>query len=191
MANLLWNLVSELPEGTHRIKGKNEHDNKKFETCGIKYKNYECYLEYTSFKNELIENNFLGCNKNNQKKFDETLMNRFFNKYRFSNHDIIKFILLLQKGIYPYENVDISSFVFSRWYIIVGWYILKILKYVSWNIWSRQRFLFYCLFFSGFPVALKRTKVKLDLQNWYWYIINVRKSYQIRNMSHYSSICKN
>ena len=162
MANLLWNLVSELPEGTHRIKGKNEHDNKKFETCGIKYKNYECYLEYTSFKNELIENNFLGCNKNNQKKFDETLMNRFFSKCRFSNHEIIKFILLLQKGIYPYEYVDISSFLCSRWYIIVSWYILKILKYASWNIWSRQRFFSYCLFFLfWFSSSLKKDQSKI------------------------------
>ena len=26
--------------------------------------------------------------------------------YKFSNHDINKFILLLQKGVYPYEYMD-------------------------------------------------------------------------------------
>ena len=38
--------------------------------------------------------------------FDENLKRRFANKYRFSNHDISKFILLLQKGVYPYEYMD-------------------------------------------------------------------------------------
>ena len=39
----------------------------------------------------LIEYN--NCNKNYQKKFDEKLKKRFFNKYKFSNHDINNFIL--------------------------------------------------------------------------------------------------
>ena len=30
----------------------------------------------------------------------------FFNTYKFSNHDINKFILLLQKGVYSYEYMD-------------------------------------------------------------------------------------
>ena len=34
------------------------------------------------------------------------LKERFFNTYKFSNHDINKFILLLQKGVYPYEYMD-------------------------------------------------------------------------------------
>ena len=33
-------------------------------------------------------------------------MKRFFNTYNLSNHDINKFILLLQKGVYPYEYMD-------------------------------------------------------------------------------------
>ena len=43
------------------------------------------------------------CNKNHQQKFDEKLNEQFFNAYKFSNHDNNKFILLLQKGFYPYE----------------------------------------------------------------------------------------
>ena len=35
------------------------------------------------------------------KKFDENLKKLFLNIYKFSNHDIIMFILLLQKGVYP------------------------------------------------------------------------------------------
>ena len=40
------------------------------------------------------------------KKFDENLKKLFLNIYKFSNHDIIMFILLLQKGVYPYEYMD-------------------------------------------------------------------------------------
>ena len=49
MASLLSNFVINLVEGIHRIKCKYEHDNKKYETYGIKYKKYECFLEYTNF----------------------------------------------------------------------------------------------------------------------------------------------
>ena len=45
------------------------------------------------------------CNKSYEHKFDEKLKERF-NTYKFSNHDNNKFILLLQKGVYPYEYVD-------------------------------------------------------------------------------------
>ena len=33
-------------------------------------------------------------------------MEQFFKTYKFSNHDINKFILLLRKGVYPYEYMD-------------------------------------------------------------------------------------
>ena len=46
------------------------------------------------------------CNKNYQHKFDEKLKQRFFNTYKFSNDGNNKFILLLQKGIYPYDYID-------------------------------------------------------------------------------------
>ena len=56
----------------------------------------------TLIKDNLIEYRFLCC----QHKFDEKLKERFFNTYRFSNHDNNKFILLLRKGAYPYEYMD-------------------------------------------------------------------------------------
>ena len=37
MASSLSNLVNNLSEGIHRIKFKFRHDDKKCETCGIKY----------------------------------------------------------------------------------------------------------------------------------------------------------
>ena len=46
------------------------------------------------------------CNKNYPKILDENLKKRFANTYKFVNHDINKFILLLRKGVYPYEYMD-------------------------------------------------------------------------------------
>ena len=37
------------------------------------------------------------------KYFNEELIKRFTNKCKFSNGDTNKFILLLRKGVYPYE----------------------------------------------------------------------------------------
>ena len=106
MASSLSNLASNLSERIHKIKCKYRHDNKECETCGIKYKNCKCFLEYTYFKDDLIENKCLCCNKNYQQKFDEKLKEGFFNSYKFSNHDNSKFILLLPKSVYPYEYMD-------------------------------------------------------------------------------------
>ena len=41
MASSLSNLVKNLAEIIHEVKCKNEHDDKKCETCGIKYKDCE------------------------------------------------------------------------------------------------------------------------------------------------------
>ena len=66
MASSLSNLVNNLSEGIHRIKCKFTHDDKKCETCRIKSKYCNCFLEYTSFKDDLIEYKCLCCNKNYQ-----------------------------------------------------------------------------------------------------------------------------
>ena len=44
-----------------------------------------------------------GCKKNYKKDFNKELIKRFENIYEFCNGDIYKFILLLIKGVYPYE----------------------------------------------------------------------------------------
>ena len=43
--------------------------------------------------------------KNDKKDFNKDLIKRLASMYKFCNKDI-KFILLLRKGIYPYENMD-------------------------------------------------------------------------------------
>ena len=44
-------LISLLKE----FKCKHKHDDKKCETCEVKYRDCESYLEYTNFKDDLIE----------------------------------------------------------------------------------------------------------------------------------------
>ena len=55
MVSSLSNLVNNLSEGVHRIKRKFRHNDKKCETQGIKYKYCDFFLEYTNFKDDLIE----------------------------------------------------------------------------------------------------------------------------------------
>ena len=45
----------------------------------------------------------LNCNKDYNKDFSKELINRFSSTYNFWEGDINKFILLLMKGVYPYE----------------------------------------------------------------------------------------
>ena len=108
MASSLSNLGNNFSEGIREIKFKYGHDDKKCEICRDKYKYCDCFLEYTTFKDGLIE--YECCNKNYQQNhifdFDEKLNERFLNKYRFSNHDKNNFILLLRKGVYPYDYMD-------------------------------------------------------------------------------------
>ena len=106
MASSLSNLVNSLSIGIHKIKYKHGHNDKKFKTCWIKYKHCDCFLEYKDFRDDLIEYKCLCCNKNYQQKFDEKLKKRLYNIFKISNHDNNKFILLLQKGVYPYGYMN-------------------------------------------------------------------------------------
>ena len=64
MASSLSNLVNNRYKEINRIKCKLGHDHKKCETCGITYEVCDYFLEYTNFKDDLIEYNRLCCNKN-------------------------------------------------------------------------------------------------------------------------------
>ena len=46
------------------------------------------------------------CKKNYKKDFNKELIKRSENSYEFCNGDVNKFILLLRKGIYPYEHMN-------------------------------------------------------------------------------------
>ena len=87
MASSLLNLVDNLAERIHKTK------------CN----DCNCFLGYESVKNNLIKYKCLSCNEDYSKKLDEELKKRFKDTFKFSNNDINKFILLLNKGVYPYE----------------------------------------------------------------------------------------
>ena len=77
IARSLSNLVNSLCEGIHKIRCKYELNDKKCETGGMKYKDWECFLECTNFKDALIEYKCLYLyNKNYEKawwKHKETI----------------------------------------------------------------------------------------------------------------------
>ena len=57
-------------------------------------------------KNGLRTFKCLEYSKTYQKKFDEDLLRRLQNTYKFCYRHINQFCLMLQKGVYQYEYVD-------------------------------------------------------------------------------------
>ena len=90
MSTSLSNLVSDLSEGLH---------NDRCIDC-------KSCLDYMTIKDEQLIFMCFSYKKNNKKDFNKELIKRFANTYRFCNKDLNKFILLLRKGVYPYEYMD-------------------------------------------------------------------------------------
>ena len=67
---------------------------------------YKFYLDYMLVKDDKLLFRCFDCKKNYEKEFNKELIKRFVNIYKFCNKDINKFILLLRKGVYPYEYMD-------------------------------------------------------------------------------------
>ena len=63
-------------------------------------------LDYMKNKDEKLSFRCFTCKKNYEKDFNKELIKRFANIYEFCNGDLNKFILLLKKGVYPYEYMD-------------------------------------------------------------------------------------
>ena len=54
MTSLLSNLINNFSEGTHRIRFKFGYDDEKCETCRIKYRYCDCFLERINLKDDLM-----------------------------------------------------------------------------------------------------------------------------------------
>ena len=85
MSTSLSNVVGNLSEGLHNGKCTN------CKSC----------LDYMTTKHEQLIVRCFRCKKNYEKDFE-----RFANIYEFCNGYLNKFILLLRKGVYPYEYMD-------------------------------------------------------------------------------------
>ena len=57
-------------------------------------------------KNEKLLLKYFNCDSYYKKKFNKDLIKKFKNTYSFCNNDLNKFVLLLRKGVYPYEYMD-------------------------------------------------------------------------------------
>ena len=68
--------------------------------------NCDSCLDYTRTKNNTLFFKCFKCKGRYRKDFDEDLIKVFASIYEFCDRDINKFILLLRKGIYPYEYMD-------------------------------------------------------------------------------------
>ena len=90
MSTSLSKLIDNLSEGLHNDKCKD---------C-------ESYLDYVTIKDNKLIFRYFSYKKNYEKNFNKDLIQRFVNIYEFCNGDLNKFILLLRKGVYPYEYMD-------------------------------------------------------------------------------------
>ena len=68
--------------------------------------NCESCLDYVKTKNENLILKCFNCKTYYEQDFNKELIKKFKNTYSFCNNDISKFVLLLRKGIYPYEYMD-------------------------------------------------------------------------------------
>ena len=90
MATSLSKLVDNLTENIHSDK------------C-VKCKSNLCFVKAM---NETLIFECVDCKKEYKKELNKKLIERFSNVYEFCDNDINKFMILLRKGIYPYEYMD-------------------------------------------------------------------------------------
>ena len=68
--------------------------------------NCKSCLDYIKTKNEKLIFKCFNCRTYYEKDFNKELIKRFASTYEFCNKNLNKFILLLRKGVNPYEYMD-------------------------------------------------------------------------------------
>ena len=90
MATSLSKLVDNLTEDIH----------------GDKCVDCKSDLSYMKVIDEALLFRCFNCKKIYKKEIKKELIKRFASTYKFCNNDLIKFVMLFRKGVYPYEYMD-------------------------------------------------------------------------------------
>ena len=90
MATLLSKLVANLTEDIH----------------GDKCVDCKSDLSYMKVIDKALIFRCFNCKKNYEKEINKELIERFASTYKFYHNDLNKFVMLLRKGVYPYEYMD-------------------------------------------------------------------------------------
>ena len=90
MATSLSKLVDNLTEDIH----------------GDKCVDCKSDLSYMKVMDETLIFRCFNCKKNYKKENNKELIERFASTDKFCNNDLNKFVMLLRKGVYPYEYMD-------------------------------------------------------------------------------------
>ena len=104
MSSSLSKLVDNLSEGTHKNKCADCKSNLDY----VRITTARPTAAFSSLerKNEKLLLKCFNCDSYYKKKFNKDLIKKFKNTYSFCNNDLNKFVLLLRKGVYPYEYAD-------------------------------------------------------------------------------------
>ena len=86
------------------VDNLSEINNKDCKTC-MERKNIKSECDFIGFKNNRLNYRCKECKGISTKSINE-LIEKFPRMYQFCNGDLNKFVLLLRKGVYPFEYMD-------------------------------------------------------------------------------------
>ena len=86
------------------VDSLSEINNKDFKTC-MERKHIKSECDFIGFKNNRLNYKCKECKETSTKSING-LIEKFPSLYQFCNGDLNKFVLLLRKGVYPYEHMD-------------------------------------------------------------------------------------